>query len=507
MAITVNKVNVYDAIYPFTWSTTIWYWDEGNNRAFFNVLPDYTSSEEGYVWGENRVKLMEDVEADPSGMLQKILNRLAECPYQNGVERFKDNLAKLKMYAKIEEVIKMGNVLIDDLTGEVIDDDDYYVTGDHRIISQSTYDDWFFTCDRCGQIFHQDEEHDVDGNIWCEHCTNENAWWCDYCEEYHSDDESYYEYRGRSYCSCGLEQMDLVYCFDCERVVPSNRFNYSRDCCCSCSGDNALVRPYHDAPSLRWFGIKSRLAKVIMGTGFELEVDDGDDLSGATEFLHDLLGDQVYFEEDGSLSSDGFEIISQPMTDDYMRKTFFPQLDTALRRLANDYGYKSHDADTCGLHFHFSRELWGYGDKRDRALEKFVLFFEDYYNDIVKFSRRTSGQCNDWAKKYIREDDYWSDIKSEKDIKDLCKGKKRSNRYHAVNLTNRYTVEVRIMRGTLNPDTFKASYDFLYTLVKNSKRVKYTDRHNLAEWFKGLQPETIAYMKSRHAFDAYTATV
>ena len=92
----------------------------------------------------------------------------------------------------------------------------------------------------------------------------------------------------------------------------------------------------------------------------------------------------------------------------------------------------------------------------------------------------------------------------------MCKGKKylsHGDRYHAVNFTNARTIEVRLMKGTLNPDTFRACYDFLITLVKNSKKVKYSDRHNLAKWFKGLKPETIAFMKSRSAFNAYTAAV
>ena len=511
MAITVNKVNIIEIIRRIQWtgfSLTIPDYSDGYYKPIrYNLLPDWTDKD-GYILFDKRDEFSRTLQENPRVIYESVCTALNEIPNKSYADSWKNNnLTDLFMYIKIKEAIKMGTELVDYLTGEIIQGDDYYVTHDNEIISQDTFDREFFECEHCGEIYHTDDERSVDGSSWCLDCTDSDAWWCDYCEEYHSyDNENYYEYHGYAYCNFGLERMDLAYCSECDRVVPANRYNYHAHMCYSCYGSD-LIRGYHDAPSLRWFGTKARLAKTIMGTGFELEVDDGCDIDGAAQMLHDLLGEQVYFEEDGSLSSDGFEIISQPMTDDYMRKTFFPQIDNAFERLVNEYSYRSHDTDTCGLHFHFSKELFGYGKRRDRALEKFVLFFEDYYNDIVKFSRRKESQCDSWARKYLSDASRCNDFENEKDIKDLCKGKKYASRYHAVNLTNYHTIEVRIMRGTLNPDTFKASYDFLYTLIKNSKKITYANRHNLTEWFKGMKPETIAYMKSRNAFEAYTATV
>ena len=50
-----------------------------------------------------------------------------------------------------------------------------------------------------------------------------------------------------------------------------------------------------------------------------------------------------------------------------------------------------------------------------------------------------------------------------------------SNRYYSVNLTNDNTIEIRLWRGTLNPQTFEATLKFtarLAELCKNTRAVE-----------------------------------
>ena len=424
---------------------------------------------------------------------------------------------KFVCWLRIECAIEGSCTLEDDETGEVIDDDDYVYIEGHGLFTQETADNSFVMCDRCGKYEDADDTYMVHTRFgtqeWCSECRDNEAFYCEHCEDLYSGEDydyTYVEGYGAVCNYCLEDSGDFCYCDRCNSWVWYEDYDDDEEMCRNCAEYVANNKPYkiagyHHRPMLKWFGKKKPKARHIDGTGVELEIDkDGggwDDRNNAAKYIYDNWGDQAYFNSDGSLSSRGFEIITQPMTDDYMRKTFFPQIDSVFKGLVDDYGYRSHDTDTCGLHFHFSREMFGYGDRRDRALEKFMLFFEDYYDDIVKFSRRRPAGLR-WCKKYLGDEYGYN---SSKDIKDLAKGKKYADRYHAVNITNRNTVEVRIMRGTLNPDTFKASYDFLYTLVKNSKRIKYSDRYNLTAWFKGMKPETIEYMKSRKAFEAYTA--
>ena len=55
------------------------------------------------------------------------------------------------------------------------------------------------------------------------------------------------------------------------------------------------------------------------------------------------------------------------------------------------------------------------------------------------------------------------------------KNQKSAGRYHAVNLSNKNTVEIRLFRGTLRYKTFIATLQFTATLVRYAKQVTLTD--------------------------------
>ena len=140
---------------------------------------------------------------------------------------------------------------------------------------------------------------------------------------------------------------------------------------------------------------------------------------------------------------------------------------------------------------HFSREIFGADEEtQDDNIAKMVQFFELYYDDIVKVSRRTENQLR-WARKY--------GVKGKSAVKKLAKNKDGSHKV-AVNMSNPHTVEIRIMRGTLKIDSFMASVDFLSTVVKNSCRIGWSDTTDDFEWLRGLKPETMNYILSRGAF-------
>jgi len=62
-----------------------------------------------------------------------------------------------------------------------------------------------------------------------------------------------------------------------------------------------------------------------------------------------------------------------------------------------------------------------------------------------------------------------------KTIKDSKSYQDHSMRYFAVNLTNSETIEIRLWRGSINPETFEATLKFsarLAELCKNTSAVK-----------------------------------
>ena len=70
-----------------------------------------------------------------------------------------------------------------------------------------------------------------------------------------------------------------------------------------------------------------------------------------------------------------------------------------------------------------------------------------------------------------------------------------NNRYMAVNLTNRNTIEFRIMRGTLNLESFYACIDFITTLALEARYMNF--KSTAKDWLKKMKPETLRYLKNR----------
>lgn len=323
---------------------------------------------------------------------------------------------------------------------------------------------------------------------WCDVCVSSNATTCDDCGAVCADSFVTEVRDGNLVCGECISR-NYYHCSECDEYVMCDDWDDDYEMCRDCANDNHLITQYHNAPPLKWFGkCKPAWNGVMRGIGIELEVDDGDCPKDCAKAVKDILGDEVYFEHDGSLNEYGFEIITQPHTiEAFWQMPWAKVLKTIIRN-----GYVSHNAGTCGLHVHLSRELFGADlETQDRAIGKLIKFYDDWYEDILKVARRTYDQADQWARSY-----------STRNIEDAKQfGKKRdAGRYFAVNNTNRRTVEIRIMRGTLNIDSFKACIDFVIRTALNSKVVAWNGVGDIHTWLKGLKPETIEYINRRGAF-------
>ena len=387
-------------------------------------------------------------------------------------------------------------------------DDDYDSDDNDNYVCEDCRDDYVH-CDDCGTLIHCDDSYSVYNRngydvYVCADCLDDNYFCCDDCGNYEHIDNEYTTYDNHSICSSCRE--DHYYCCDdCGYLVYEDDYycNEDDDCiyCPHCwpdhERDSGEITGYHDhdrwnIPYYNDYDNSVNKDNFEGGYGFELEVDDGDDRCDCSNELYDLLGDHAIYETDGSLSDDGFEIITRPMTRRAMESMPLDKMVEILR----SYNFKSHDSGCCGLHVHVSRKLFGDDEvQRTENIAKMILFYEIFWDDLVKVSRRKSfGYCNKM-----------SDDNSEP-IDDFDKAKKWTgegyghSRYCCVNLCNSDTVEFRLMRGTLKLSTLRATLDFTMTLVENVKNVpidKITDKDL---WLAGLKPETIEYLKERRAF-------
>ena len=345
-------------------------------------------------------------------------------------------------------------------------------------------------CFNCEKEF--DDLIDVDGDLWCEKCMEDACCisYCEDCEEWHYDDNMVYiEDIHTQVCECCANNGDYFLCHDCGNWYTTdyanscyngefsvcdrcrdNHYTYVECCDTFIDSDHAYyneqndcyycedhydedidIYDYHGFSNWQKQTLKNENPPYCIG--FELEVENtkhSHDNNDLARFVKNTY--PVICSKDGSIDY-GFEIVSHPLSYNYIVENQ-DKLKTMLEELASR-GCESHNPGTCGLHFHVTHP------HNDDIIDRIILIMETYKEELITFSRRTSGQMEQWCK-------FLSDIKDGEDCKSLYyikKNKETSTRYMALNLTNYNTIEFRIFRGTLNFDTFMASVELVNNIM------------------------------------------
>lgn len=242
------------------------------------------------------------------------------------------------------------------------------------------------------------------------------------------------------------------------------------------------IKPYNYVPNFNYHKVSDEEELYL---GIELEIDNGGEKDDNAKMVIDFLGNQnVYCKHDGSLAQ-GFEIVTHPCTYDYHLGLAYEDL---FKKLSN-LGYRSHDVSTCGMHIHFNRNYFG-KDKltQDLNISKLLYVFEKFWSKVVIIARRDS---NHYARRYY--------LNKDETPLDIYAKSKNSDKYGAINLQHKDTVEIRIFKGTLNYNTYISTIEFVDTIVKIIKNIdiyniQYLTWENISAQFSdGLN----AYIKER----------
>lgn len=388
-------------------------------------------------------------------------------------------------------------------------------------------------CEHCGQLIEDDEFYSVrmdDGGteLWCHDCIGE-AHWCDHCESFHASDTNEVVVRGYSpysyvyehWCEACVED-DAIQCEDCdtlfscyhnaieERRVWGSGYRHicdscycddyytCQDCGITIHSDDAVfdtwddaycpdcyhaesenVQEYgHTSGDVFWFDDGSRRScyaltseqSSMLFLGIELETDGNDDRG---ELADDLMSEydesQIVCKKDSSLGPEGLEIVSLPMT---------PKLHLTsgmwenIARIVRDHGGTSYESGKCGLHIHVSRRFF----VDESAIYRLDRLFHRFKSQLVNFSRRRNCDLGDWCR--IGEDELHDIPSVAERKKKWASEKKWAGRYEAVNVTNSATVEIRLWRGSLNMETFRATVEFTtgLALIVNSMSDEFADQ-------------------------------
>lgn len=344
--------------------------------------------------------------------------------------------------------------------GREVENGEYYTTANGKIICDSCYDNYYFTCNDCEQIFRQEDEIFLEYYEYpiCGECLDNNYYECSDCGNYHMIDETHELSNGAIICGNCYDFGNYGTCRECGGLFHGDdvRYNDSDDeyYCCDCYSNlfDDRIYSYHDFNE--WKTYKTEEEKEpLFYIGHELEIEPGNydyEQKKAVSSVYNNL--KAICMNDGSLDTGGFEIISHPQTIEYFKKNY-NNYKKCFEELKNA-GYISHDASNCGLHFHVTRQT----TNNEEIINRLWVIMENFKIPFTQIARRSN---NSYAK--FLSDKMTNNNKVKK-MYFIKKYDKNIDRYLAINNRNNKTIEFRLFKGTLNVDTFFATIELVYNI-------------------------------------------
>ena len=415
-----------------------------------------------YWWGEGRhltVISEEEYEKEKELMTMKITDLMDKFKVGDTI-RYDSNMYgnySIPYFAKSAPLVKVEEYLTDTNKVEVR----ILCHSQHNIVGDITQFDiehlnYFkhhtIKCSCCDENITTEAILDHDGDILCNDCLsnaidNNDIIKCGCCGEYvRWDDARYIESEDRTVC---YDCYDEYYrtCEVCGNTYDIDNMYYHDNhecwyCECCYPGDNAFQPVYNPMVPLekgkRYFGM-------------ELEVENYDEYSyGITEQIMDIMGKDTILEikEDGSLDEGGFEIVFQPLSEEYINSDEFRDKLTNLSNLLQRNNFYK-EAPNGGLHIHTTR----LGGEDIADLYTLAKFFD---NELKQINAR-------FYSSWCRIGDYTTDYGKNKEINNEIQGE---TRYQWWNTTNSRTIECRAFDSSLDVDAILSAYNFVINAFK-----------------------------------------
>jgi len=329
-------------------------------------------------------------------------------------------------------------------------------------------------CGICGKAFPCKQLIKFEEQLFCPNCLENGTLVCARCGNRIWKGDNAGD-RNTPLCQFCYERF-YTSCADCGKIIMYDDAYYENEgidellcwsCFCRAQQDKEIHEDSYK-PTPIFYGEGSRYF------GVELEIDGaGEDSENACSIM--CLANQdrelIYCKHDGRLT-DGFEIVTHPMTLDFHQSSM-PWRE--VLREAIDLGYKSHKSGTCGLHIHVNRSAFGDTEaQREACIARILYIVEKFWDELLKFSRRTQSQLN-----------------------------QRAVRYTSVNLQNLDTIEFRIFRGTLKYNTLIATLQ-LVDKICNMAIALSNEKLQALSWTSFVsgcsQLELVRYLKERRLY-------
>ncbi len=343
------------------------------------------------------------------------------------------------------------------------DEDNFTTTSEEQLVCG----DCIRICESCDTIHSiEDDFNSVDGMAWCQHCTEEYAYWCDREEEYTRENTYYIRDMGESWC---------IHCADryatwCEECDEYNESGCGRDCEGDSVDGERVVHDYSYRPDPIFHSTDDN-SRLFFGMEIEVEADSYDTRRNAAQYAYNKLeveNSLAYLKNDGSLNC-GFEVVTHPMTYDFFMNEAQEFWDT-IHALKTDYGMKSWATRTCGLHIHISRSGFTNPPHLHRFL-RLIYSNQDFYQAMAGRSGSSWAKFDDVMAYDNATDKYRRTFKHK--VADPTTTS--TDRYSAVNTNNRATVEMRIFKGSINTTNVRGALGLAHASVEYTRTMSIQD--------------------------------
>ena len=323
--------------------------------------------------------------------------------------------------------------------------------------------DCSFSCERCDEYHPQRSVYHVDNMYYCEGCYENRTFHCEECDTSYPDHYDSYGVQDQTYCE-GCYESNCYYCDECSEAYRDDdrceceQVDDDRTCRCR----SKFIHDYNCKPTPEFKGVSKH--GLFMGFELECELPTRDDsLTSGSRYASEQLAGVAMLKHDGSLNS-GFEIVTQPHTHLEYRENSKVLWDT-INQLRTQYGARSWDTDTCGLHVHVSRAGFSSGAHTHR----FMALIYKNAPEMMKFAGRKT--------RFARFNDVYTFDEYDRPVFSL-KHKLENyggERYSAVNTNNRDTLELRFFRGTMNPSGVLSALDLVQASVEYTRHLTLSD--------------------------------
>ena len=351
----------------------------------------------------------------------------------------------------LEEENHEGMVQCSDCGKWVPEGDAIWLYGDsnHCICKECYEEGDYVQCNDCGEVVPSCDARYIESNggyYVCDSCFDYgDYYYCDDCGDYwHRDDMEYVEDDDCYYCPDCIGRHD----YDSRIGGYHDHHDGTYDTKYSLGTENYDSEIFEDGKM--YMGIETECSATIGGNETEL-------LDAMDTITLDNSGNTLLrYERDSSINANGLngvECISVPCTPEKLY-SIEDKIKSAFDK-ARELGYRS-DTDRTGIHIHVSRP------KNEEVIDRILLVLETFKDEVIQVARRHS---SDWAK--FLSDTMYSDTEKEnlKALFYIKRKKKTDDRYMALNLTNKNTIEFRLFRGTLNYKTWFSYVEFIHNIM------------------------------------------